>query len=125
MGLVIGTIQVLAIPAAEALSVGCHSSGSSFDVTCVGYKMLERMPPRQGPDGMASVSNLQRHHDQYPMRPRKAFNPRAETHLASAHGAASSPLKLVPEKQRKQVCDFNVFAGAVRLFASPTSIRNP
>ena len=67
--------------------------------THVGYRTLERIPPRQGPVGKPSVSSL-----------------------ASLQGAALSPAKSGPEKQRKQLWDLYFFS---RLSGSPTNILKP
>ena len=61
VGFVVGTVEIFAIPAA----VGQHER-LYLKLTCtvgilgthVGYKMLDRIPPRQGLFGRASVSRL-------------------------------------------------------------------
>ena len=74
VGLVVGRVEVLAVPAAAvcARQYLCCEISLLFRVTHVGYRMLDRMP-EHGPVGRVSVSSF-----------------------PSAHGAASSPLKLGP-----------------------------
>lgn len=67
--------------------------------TYVGYKIFDLIPPLQGSGGKVSKSNFE-----------------------SEQGAALSPAKSGPEKQRKQLC---ILYFLERFVGSPTSMRKP
>lgn len=84
--LVIGRVEVLAVPAAVWVLV--ISQQSLEGMTYVGKRMLERIPPLQGAVGSSWVSSL---YCQIYFSVRRIL-----THFPSAQGAALSPPKLGP-----------------------------